>query len=156
MGKQEGHRIFISYAHRDGTELAERLQRDLTASGFNVWRDTPKGIPSGGGWTSIIEEEIDSRDVILALLTSGSYKSHICRAEQLRALRKGKRLIPLLAAKDADIPLHVEPFQYRNFSDHDFYQTSFRELLGDILGDTTATLREAFRETRVSYRGREI
>lgn len=151
MPKKKGHRIFISYAHRDGTKLAERLQRDLIANGLDAWRDTPKEIPGGVVWTSIIEEEIDNRDIILALLTPGSYRSHICRAEQLRALRKGKRLIPVLAAKDADIPLYNEPFQYRNFSDLDSYQTRLDELLGDILGDTTATLREAFRETCVSY-----
>ena len=34
--------IFISYARRDGADLALRLQKDLTAAGFDVWLDTQR------------------------------------------------------------------------------------------------------------------
>ena len=37
MGYQ---RIFVSYARTDGTELALRLQKDLTAVGYEAWIDT--------------------------------------------------------------------------------------------------------------------
>src|ERR1035437_2630122 len=39
MGHQ---RIFVSYARKDGAELALRLQKDLTAAGFEVWIDTQR------------------------------------------------------------------------------------------------------------------
>jgi hypothetical protein len=32
-------KIFISYAHADGTALAQRLVRDLTADGLEPWLD---------------------------------------------------------------------------------------------------------------------
>jgi WD40 repeat protein len=146
----QDRRIFISYAHRDGSELATRLQQDLSASGFDAWLDTHR-LRAGVAWTLAIEQEIDNRDIVLALVTPASYRSEICRAEQLRALRKGKRLIPILAAKGADRPLPIEPFQYRDFTDPDSYQSRFRQLLDDIQGDITAILPLAFRETHVSY-----
>src|SRR5690349_19961229 len=98
MAVQQGPRIFISYAHKDGVELATHLQTDLTGSGLDAWLDVQR-LQAGATWTSAIEREIDSREIILALLTPGSYQSEICRAEQLRALRKDKRVIPLLGTK---------------------------------------------------------
>jgi hypothetical protein len=35
-------RIFVSYARKDGAELALRLQKDLTAAGYEVWIDTQR------------------------------------------------------------------------------------------------------------------
>lgn len=99
--------VFISYARKDGAELAQRLQRDLTRESFDVWLDTQQ-IAGGATWTKEIEENLDRSHVVLALLTPGSYLSEICRAEQLRSLRKGKLVIPLLAQQGSDIPLHLE------------------------------------------------
>src|SRR2546422_379845 len=104
MPKVGYQRIFVSYA-RDGAELALRLQKDLTAAGFDVWLDTER-IGGGASWTVEIEEAIDRAQVVLALLTPGSYSSEICRAEQIRSLRKGKSVVPLLAAPGSDIPQH--------------------------------------------------
>jgi WD40 repeat protein len=143
-------RIFISYARKDSMELAQRIQGDLQQAGFDAWLDT-KRFKGGANWTEEIEQEIDARQLTLALLTPGSYQSEICRAEQLRTLRRGKRLIPLLAAKDADRPLHLEARQYRDFSDSRHYKERLQELVADILGDVTATLPESFRKTRINY-----
>jgi len=97
-------KVFISYARKDGAALAQRLQADLGATGFDAWLDTQR-IAGGAIWTREIEQALDACQVALALLTPGSYVSEICRAEQLRALRKGKRVIPLLAQSASDIPL---------------------------------------------------
>ncbi|MEK7753366.1 MAG: toll/interleukin-1 receptor domain-containing protein [Acidobacteriota bacterium] len=150
MPTDEDHRIFISYAHRDGVALAARLQQDLTASEFDAWLDNQR-LVAGAVWTAEIEREIDTRPVTLALLTPGSYESEICRAEQLRALRKGKRLIPVLAAPGADRPLHLEARQYRDLTDPGCYAARFQELVADIRGGVTAKLPESYRETRVTY-----
>src|SRR5438477_4162277 len=46
-----GHqRIFVSYARRDGAELARRLQNALTTAGFDFWLDTQR-IAGGASWT---------------------------------------------------------------------------------------------------------
>jgi hypothetical protein len=71
-----GVAIFVSYARKDAATLAARLCDDLTKQGFDVWLDTGAGrIPGGAGWTIKIAEGIDRSEVILALLTPGSYVS---------------------------------------------------------------------------------
>jgi TIR domain len=120
-------RIFISYAHRDGAQLAERLQRDLTASGFDTWLDKQR-LRGGALWTTEAEREIDTRHVTIALLTGGSYESEICRAEQIRALDKGNRVIPVLATKRADRPLYLYARQYRDFTDAGSYDLCFARI----------------------------
>ena len=106
MPPSEPSRIFISYAHRDGA--------DLTAKGFDAWLDKQR-LAGGVVWTTEIEAALDNAEFVLALLTPGSYTSEICRAEQLRSLRKGKCVVPLLAQAGADVPLHLEAKNYRDF-----------------------------------------
>src|SRR5271166_1275773 len=124
-------RVFISYARKDGAELAQRLQASLTANGLDAWLDTQR-IAGGAIWSEEIEREIDTRQVTIALLSSGSYASEICRAEQLRALDKGNRVIPALVTEDADRPLYLYARQYRDFSDDGNYDASLGELIADI------------------------
>jgi len=91
----EPSRVFISYARKDGATLAQRLQKDLEEQGFDAWLDTQR-IDGGAVWSMELDEAIDSRQVVIALLSPASYISEICRAEQLRALDKGKRVIPVV------------------------------------------------------------
>ena len=143
-------RVFISYARTDGTTLARQLQQDLVKEGFDVWMDTTR-IAAGTGWTKEIEDAIDASDVALALLTKGSYASEICRAEHLRALRKGTRVIPLLAQSDADRPLYFEAAHYVEFAQVSLYSEDFRRLVEAIQGRIGAVLREKYRTTPVWY-----
>ena len=48
--------IFISYAHRDGADLAQRIHRDLTSEHLDPWLDTTR-LTSGASWTNVIEEK---------------------------------------------------------------------------------------------------
>jgi hypothetical protein len=86
----------------------------------------------------------------VALLTNGSYKSGICRAEQLRALRLGKCVIPLLAQRGGDIPLYLEIKNYRDFTAPSTQEIRFKELLQDTRGRQGVELREEFRQTYVT------
>jgi hypothetical protein len=147
MLSSEPLRIVISYARKDGASLAQRLQSDLSAAGFDAWLDTPR-IAGGAVWSTQIEREIDTRNVTIALLSSGSHASEIRRAEQLRALDHGNRVISVLATKDADRPLFLYARQYRDFTDGANYAASLAELLADIRGDATATLPGAYQKTR--------
>jgi len=142
-------KIFISYARKDSAELAQRLQSDLKTHGHDAWLDKQR-IKGGANWTSDIETAIDEADVALALLTPGSYISEICRAEQLRSLRKGKCVIPLLAQRDTEIPLHLEAKNYRDFTEANTYSERFAELLADIDVDQGLTLKEKYRQTYVT------
>src|SRR5215510_3088074 len=88
--------MFISYARKDGRDLTVRLHDDLTTAGYSAWLDSSE-IAGGASWSHAIEQAIERCDVALALLSAESFGSDICRAEQLRALRKDKRAIPSLA-----------------------------------------------------------
>jgi WD40 repeat protein len=150
MATSEQTAVFISYAHRDASELALRLQKDLNASGCETWLDVQR-IGGGASWTADIEHAIDAASVVVALLTAGSYVSDICRAEQLRSLRKGKRVIPVLAQPGADVPLHLETKNYRQLSLPNGYDTQFALLLADIRGDGGVIAPQAkFRSTYVT------
>lgn len=123
--------IFISYGRADSRELAIRLRDDLLAVGYNVWLDLNE-IAGGADWGQNIEDAIEHCHIMLALLSPASYNSQWCRAEQLRATRKGKRIIPMLSVKGAEVPLHLEHMNYLNFSDLNRYDEMFRDLLSDI------------------------
>jgi WD40 repeat protein len=109
--KKSSLSLFISYAHGDAGLVAARLAEHLRAKGFDVWLDLERA-KLGASWTRKIETGIDDADVVLALLSKGAFNSDICRAEQLRALRKKKRVVPVLIEKDADVPVHLETGQY--------------------------------------------
>src|SRR5205085_1697150 len=119
--------VFISYAHQDGAELAKQLLRDLTLRGTDVWLDAAR-LNGGASWTVAIEQAMDRSEFVLAILSRGSYLSDTCRAEQLRSLRKGKCLIPVLAQADAERPIHLESKQYLDFSMAAAYETEFARL----------------------------
>lgn len=123
--------IFISYGREDARELAIRLRDDLRAVGYNVWLDLSQ-IGGGANWSEIIEQGIENCQILLALMSRASYQSAWCRAEQLRAVRKGKRIIPLLLHADAERPLHLEHLNYIDFTDLARYDALFRDLLSDI------------------------
>ena len=77
MPPSEPSRVFISYAHRDGADLARRLQADLTAKGFDAWLDKQR-LAGGVVWTTEIEAALDNAEFVLALLTPGSYSKRYC------------------------------------------------------------------------------
>ncbi len=135
--------IFVSYAC-DGAELAQRLQSDLSREGFDVWLDRRR-LEGGGAWSLEIEQEIDAREITVALLTPGSYESALCRAEQVRPLRKGKRFIPILAASNAALPDFIDEREFGNFRDLVRYGENLQRLLAVIRGNDTAKLLERYR-----------
>lgn len=123
--------IFISYAREDGKDLALRLRDDLQTMGYTPWLDLSE-IAGGGVWSQNIEDAIENCDLMIALMSFGSYKSEYCRAEQLRAIRKGKRIVPVLVQKNADRPIHLEHLNYLDFSNSSRYDDQLRDLLSDI------------------------
>lgn len=141
--------IIISYGRKDATEIAQRLCRDLHERGLDAWLDTVD-IHSGDAWTSEIERNIDNAEILLALLSRASYESDICRAEQLRALRKQKCVIPLIVQTGTDIPLHLEMKQYLDFSATQDYPEQFEKLVADIGRRAGVVLKPEYRETYVT------
>jgi WD40 repeat protein len=141
--------IFISYGHQDGTGLAKRLLHDLAREGWNVWLDSTR-LNGGTSWTVEIELALDCSDIILALLSRSSFVSDVCRAEQLRSLRKHKCVIPVLVQVDADRPIHLESKQFLDFSTDSNYSSRFPELLDCIRRRSGATVQARFSQTYVT------
>ena len=139
--------VFISYAHKDGAKLASQLQADLTARGYDTWLDQAR-LQGGSNWSREIEEALDNADVVLALLSAGSFESEVCRGEQLRSLRHRKCVIPVLVHVRADRPVYLEVRQYRDFSEPELYSLRLEDLIRDIESRSGADLAPGFRKTR--------
>lgn len=131
MPKSPTPKIFISYAREDARDIAIQIHKDLTSAGHDAWLDLSK-IEAGASWSRDIEVAIESAEIVLTLLSVGSYVSEICRAEQLRALRKNKRVVPILLQSDADRPLHLENLNYLDFTQPAHYKQSLQSLLNTI------------------------
>ena len=149
MGGGKAAPVFISYAHQDGAALAAQLQRDLARAGWDVWLDSAR-LTGGASWTVEIEQALDRSDFVLAILSRGSYRSDTCRAEQLRSLRKGKCLIPILAQADAERPIHLESKQYIDFAVAAAYDTAFSRLCECLRARSGASLPSRFQQTYVT------
>src|ERR1051326_6143924 len=149
MEQRPTSRLFISYAHQDGVAMARRLNEDLKANGFDVWLDVLR-LTGGASWTVDVESALDSSDIVIALLSRGSFLSDTCRAEQLRSLRKNKCVIPILVEPDADRPIHLESKQYLDFSSRSDYDTQFPALLACIRSRTGAALNRDFQHTYIT------
>jgi WD40 repeat protein len=141
--------VFISYAHQDGAALAAQLQGDLAKLGWDVWLDSARLI-GGASWTVEIEQTLDRSDFVLAILSRGSYRSDTCRAEQLRSLRKGKCLIPILAQADAERPIHLESKQYIDFTTAAAYDMALSHLCESLRARSGASLPSRFHQTYVT------
>jgi len=92
-------KAFISYSHHD-REFVERLVKDLEARlpDLRVWYDML--ITGGESWTDALTNEIESADVILAILSPNYLASQWGMKElevaMLRRTEVGVRLIPIL------------------------------------------------------------
>src|SRR4051812_9486061 len=61
-------RLFLSYGRRDAEPLATRMEADLAAHGYEVWRDT-RQIRSGQQWEQEIQDGLRSTQLVVALLS---------------------------------------------------------------------------------------
>jgi len=142
-------RLFVSYAHKDGSQLAVRLSDDLRREGYTVWIDTAR-LKGGTSWTTEIELALERSDVVLAILSRGAFDSDMCRAEHLRSLRKGKCVIPILGQPNVDCPLYLEAKQFRDLSSDLTYRDEFVNLLQDIGHRSGGALTSSYRHTYVT------
>ncbi|MBV8860927.1 MAG: toll/interleukin-1 receptor domain-containing protein [Mycobacterium sp.] len=65
--------LFLSYARRDASELADRLKGDLEANGYRVWLDQPE-IKPGGEWEHEIVDGLRAAQLLVAVLTPSAVR----------------------------------------------------------------------------------
>ena len=104
---QDFQDIFISYGRRDSLEFASRLNRQLIDRGFTVWFDYDD-IPLGVDYQKQIDDGIERADNVLFIISPHSINSPYCGLELELALKRHKRIIPLL---------HVERISYETWKE---------------------------------------
>jgi hypothetical protein len=126
-----GH-IFISYSHKD-SEYAHALADRLQSMGFAVWIDAR--LDYGSQWPHKIQEQLDSCDAFILIMSPRSFVSEWVQGELQRAKRKAKPVFPLLL--EGDEPwLSVESIQYydvrnRRLPDDEFFADLKHVLSGE-------------------------
>lgn len=97
--------VFLSHASTD-QDAAAAISRSFWQAGCQVWTDRDQR--PGDQWTRAVERQIDRADVVVVLVSPASYRSDWVRAELLRAVRRGKRIVPVVLEPGADLPLPLE------------------------------------------------
>lgn len=109
--KRTRRRVFISYSRKDGSRTAYQLRDALNAAGCDTWLDAER-VRGGASWSKDIEDALNKCDVLVAVISVGSYGSEICRAEHMWALDEGKHVIPVLASPNARRPVYLHTLNY--------------------------------------------
>jgi hypothetical protein len=92
--------IFISYARKDGRELAANLHQQLETD-YDIWQDVVD-MPGGENWWEAIRRAIESVDVMILVVTDRALEpSSVVRREWMHARKVGTPILPI--AFDADI-----------------------------------------------------
>ncbi|MCB9451340.1 MAG: HEAT repeat domain-containing protein [Anaerolineaceae bacterium] len=86
--------VFISYSRKDGNEYAERLQKELEAAGYKVWRDI-RNINPAQDFTAEIEMGIKNSGAIALCLTPDTQRDNsFVRREIQYALVENRPVFP--------------------------------------------------------------
>ncbi len=101
--------VFISYGRADSLEFAIKLHARLVEQGLNVWFDK-EGIPLGVDYQKQIDDGIEKAHNFLYIIAPHSINSPYCGKEIDLALKRNKRIIPLLHVEQ----ITQETWQQRN------------------------------------------
>ncbi len=91
--------VFISYGRAESKFFATKLCEELTKKGYKVWFDQ-NDIPLGVDFQHQIDEGIETAHNFIFVIAPHSIKSPYCKKEIDLAVKRGKRIIPIL---------HIEP-----------------------------------------------
>jgi hypothetical protein len=91
--------VFISYGRAESKAFATKLCEQLTKKGYTVWFDQ-NDIPLGVDFQHQIDDGIETAHNFIFVIAPHAVKSVYCRKEINLAIKRGKRIIPIL---------HIEP-----------------------------------------------
>ncbi|MBD2629842.1 TIR domain-containing protein [Trichormus variabilis] len=100
---------FISYGRADSKAFATKLYQRLIEVGLDIWFDQ-NDIPLGVDFQNQIDDGIEKADNFLFIIAPHSINSPYCGKEIELALRRNKRIIPLLHVEQ----ITQETWQERN------------------------------------------
>ncbi len=84
-------RIFVSHSSRDN-DWCRCFVSTLQGIGYSVWFDE-KGLYTGEQWIAKIEQELQSRDTFLIIVTPNSWASEWVQKELRLAMSQRKRIV---------------------------------------------------------------
>ena len=90
---------FISYGRADSLTFASDLNQRLMAAGLSIWFDFDD-IPLGVDYQKQIDAGIQTADNFLFIISPHAVNSPYCGLEIELALKRGKRIIPLLHVEE--------------------------------------------------------
>jgi TIR domain len=100
------NRIFLSYAHKDGSEAAEWLYTRLKGCGYEVWKDN-HSLPLGGSFPKEISNAMDRMDFVLVLLSAAAVASDWVQEEIDMAKVARRQMIPILL-EQTEVPPYLK------------------------------------------------
>lgn len=110
--------IFISYARKDGIEIARELANRLRALDHEVFLDI-HGIPGGSEWEKQLIERANWCDVLLVLVTEASNQSKYVY-DEFREAEKNKKLIIPIQVQSALLPPHIVHLNVLSFVNENY------------------------------------
>lgn len=129
-----GH-IFISYSRQDGQSSAEKLEDELRALGFAVWRDV-RNIDPAHDFTADIEHGIEAASHVVVCITSDSLRDNsYVRREIQYSLIKHKPVIPLRFEEDITPHLPLVNFEWIDLWDYATWAENMARLSAILRGD---------------------
>jgi hypothetical protein len=106
--------VFLSHSSVD-ERLADQVRSGLERHGLEVWSD--RSIKPGDVWGGSIGAALSEADSFVFLLGSRSASGPWTSLELGKALASGKRVVPVLADPDAEVPALLQGYQYLDLSD---------------------------------------
>ncbi|MEQ9482877.1 MAG: toll/interleukin-1 receptor domain-containing protein [Coleofasciculus sp. F4-SAH-05] len=86
---------FISYGRADSKAFATKLYQRLIEAEFKIWFDQ-NDIPLGVDFQNQIDDGLEKSDNFLFIIAPHSVNSPYCGKEIELAIKRNKRIIPLL------------------------------------------------------------
>jgi predicted ArsR family transcriptional regulator len=124
--------VFISYSRRN-KDFVQQLYSALEATGREVWVDW-ESIPVAGDWWQEIQLGIELADTFLFVLSPDSVASKVCGQEIEEALKRNKRLVPLVFEEVPPEQVHPElaRLNWIFLRPEDNFQQGFQRLIAAI------------------------
>ncbi|MEO0984134.1 MAG: TIR domain-containing protein [Cyanobacteria bacterium J06639_14] len=113
--------VFISYGRTDSKHFAQKLHTCLVAEGLEVWFDF-EDIPLGVDYQKQIDDGIEKADNFLFIISPHAINSPYCRLEVELALKRNKRVIPLLHVEEISYPTWQQRHPGKSLHDWQTYQ----------------------------------
>ncbi|MBF2025426.1 MAG: TIR domain-containing protein [Oscillatoriales cyanobacterium C42_A2020_001] len=117
--------VFISYGRADSKFFAKKLNDRLIAQGLEVWFDF-EDIPLGVDYQKQIDDGIEKADNFLFIISPHSVNSPYCALEVERALKRNKRIIPVLHVEQINREIWQQRFPTGTDEQWETYQAQGR------------------------------